>query len=255
MVCMDCGLVIEEQLFLDPTANPYRNPSKRKASETDRFPNYYEQSTKSRRTKVKILTGKELVLNVCQRHQLTDIICNEAIKLLEAYINQRAKRGVQINESLYASLALYNTCVSNNVARSKSEIASMFFISVKSLNRLESDFKKEETYIDNVLPSKLIPRVVLLSNSNVNYKICNALGRLADSLYATMCASPNSVLGYVLYQYLNSEYFKGNDEKRKYSLIYVANLCGITPSCIQRIIKLKGKLFDLPESVMLRSQL
>ena len=259
VVCMDCGLVIQEQLFLDPVSSPYRNLNKRKSNDYD--PLVTKNVKSSHRTKAKILSGKELILTVCKSNQLTDVICNEALKLLEAYISQRAKRGVQINESLYAGLALYNACVNNNAVRSKAEIASMMFISVKSLNRLESDFKRQESYIDNVLPSKLLPRVGLLSSLKVKFKTYKALGKLADLLYGTMCASPNSVLGFVLHQFLNSKKYystikkTSTKKKNKYTLVYVANLCGITPSCIQRIIKLKGDLFDLPESKEFLTQL
>ena len=248
VVCMDCGLVLETQLFSDPLASPFSYQSKSGKRE-EALPS----KKTSEKTLEKITSGKELILTVCRRHELTDFICRQASELFHDYIRQKAKRGVQIDEALYAGLALYNACCQNNVARSKAEIAGMLFINVKKLNRLESDFRRGESYIDHTFPSKLLPRISVLTNEQVSYKTCVALATLADELYETMCATPNSVLGYVLYEYLNSSYFQTLQQgpAKKYSLVYVASMCGITPSCIQRIIRLKGRLeFDSETNVL-----
>ena len=255
VVCINCGYVIDSKLFVDPLTSrslsqiqmkkitketvTCSNASKPKAI----VEKLVEEKKLSIGARKKLAWGKELLVNICKNNQLTDDIVKNASVLLEAFISKMAKRGVQINISVYTGFALYVSCVNHGVPRSKIESANMFFVSVKQLNKLESELNKNQTYIDVMHPSQVLPRVYILCDKKVSFKTCQALAEMADKLENEICAHPLTVLAYVIYKYLNSSVFQKTLSKENYySMNFVCSIIGITPATIQRLLKM-----DLPD--------
>ena len=251
-VCMECGLVLKEQIFKSNSSN--MSFSKNSIKRTKKKPTL--------KTRKKINQGHDIILNTCKRFHITDIIMIDAINTFDQMIREKNSKGASLDETAIAAYSLYRTCQIHNALRSKFEIASMFNISVKKLNKMESCFTKHESYIDTMLPSHLIPRIHFLQLHKIPYKVIRDLGLLADDFYRQVCATPNSILGYVLYEFFNSDHFlkykksicadelksKSNNkkkkkaERRKISMSFVAEMCGISPSGIRRILSEKGKI-------------
>lgn len=271
-VCPDCSYVINSSVFLDPFGSiipPSQNGSEERQSKSLpellcdnketvllNMSRTYIRSDKvelnkkkvTLKQKCKLKNGIDLIHTIGKRYNIIDDIITESVHIFKDMIKSNAKKGVRLKENIFAALAFYIACKTYDAPRSRAEVCLMFHIDLKTLNKLESHNFKHQSYIDTANPSIFLPRVHILNVAQIDYKIKKEIADTADRLVTEMCATPISVMGYVLFMFLNSPCFPSlckNPEfkpKPKYSMTYVGELCRISPSCIRRILDQRGKI-------------
>ena len=209
-VCLDCGLVLQEQLFT------HRNPN------TCLSVIKYNDDSMFSKNNIKYFLIECLERAHFQNvtyivdHLFTSICKLKHIDQVHAF-----------------AIKCYEYCKLNNIARTKNEICEIFQITPKQYNNAESRLYKKKSQIDVLKPSVLLPRI---SNLQLSHSDKLELGAIADNLSKRLNASPGSIMAYVLYTYSHTKTFNWL-HKKKLTLAACAVLCKVSPTSIRRLIK------------------
>lgn len=277
-VCLSCGLVSSDMIFIgtEPANTPEEALSQtnynssqskeeqeiyaweqlaknnlvtepygvkaRNGKQTEKC--YYSEEQRPMSKKRKLNESLEQLVKIGHNYHMSGPVLSCAQKEIRRIYDTHRKKGYSLCSNSLAAYALYFACQKHNVARSKSEIVNMFGVTCKSLNKIETMISKQESRIDILKPSDLLPRILLFNKYNISFYHQTQLGYLANKIFFNVCSTPNAVLGYVIYQFFNSEYFKHYyvKPKKKISMLQISNMCGITSSCIKRIVKDRGSI-------------
>ena len=226
IVCIDCGLVIQEQVFKFGSL---------KVSKPNSITSISDYNSKSF---LNFHCGEYNIEQICEINHINEDIRMQAIKKYYDIYTKERKKGVTLHPNVVGAYSLFFSCNKNNAIRSRTEISNMFQIPVKQLNKIENRVRKNETFIENISPSDLLCRINV---SDLSFKEKRELGSISDEIFSQVCATPNAVLGFVLFKYLQRKNENMNN-KKKITLHSIAKICNITPSCIKRLIVERGKI-------------
>lgn len=229
-VCTDCGLVLQPLYLPEKNIPPY------------------EIQEKPLLSNATLLPVTELLDIVKAKFHLPVSLIQE---VLFAYRELPPVLKRKNDELAAVAYLLYQVCVKEAVPRSRLEICSMFYITLKQFNNFELKYNANKSIIEIIKPSQLLPRLIF--PINIPHKILSCWASLADQLYLQVASTPASVLAFVVYKNISNAYtlVQAGSRKRKLhmTMTTVADICRVSTTSIKRLNKsLRGEKITIPLS-------
>lgn len=228
-VCTRCGKVTLSEIF-----SCYNNINGGSyPSITNAFSNLKIEEEEKTQFSYNLMSASELCKDVLNSFHVSQDLIDLTCKKLHQ-LKDKLKPG---NIDQISAICFENACIEQNVQRTKNEICQMFKISPKSLQTKKGKIDLNKNQIDTIKPSQIFPR--LQFPFKVPYKIEMYIKNKADEIYGKVNATPNAVIGYVMYTYMLE---KDNElVKKKMSMNEVSKFCMISSTSIKRLCKMHKK--------------